>query len=297
MPVATVSSMTGFARTTVDVSGCSWIWEAKSVNARGLDVRIRLPQGFDIYENKARIAVGKKFKRGSISLSLSLYRGDRKETLRINQELLQHVLEVQKSLKGKVSDDLPRLDALLQLRGLIEVTDGFEPEAEELWSSELDRSLDLVLDSLMESRQQEGERLSLFVSRLINNIEEVCKNASNLEATQPIEIKTKLAAQVEALLSDVQSIPDERIAHEVTLLTIKADVREELDRLTAHVEAARDLLVVKGPIGRKLDFLCQEFNRESNTLCSKSSDLKLTNMGLELKTLVDQMREQVSNIE
>ena len=211
--------------------------------------------------------------------------------------MLQHVLEVQKSLKGKVSDDLPRLDALLQLRGLIEVTDGFEPEAEELWSSELDRSLDLVLDSLMESRQQEGERLSLFVSRLINNIEEVCKNASNLEATQPIEIKTKLAAQVEALLSDVQSIPDERIAHEVTLLTIKADVREELDRLTAHVEAARDLLVVKGPIGRKLDFLCQEFNRESNTLCSKSSDLKLTNMGLELKTLVDQMREQVSNIE
>lgn len=293
----TVSSMTGFARTTGENSGYSWVWEAKSVNARGLDVRIKLPQGFEGYENETRTAVGQQFKRGSISISLTLDKVDGEVSLHINQELLRQVLEVQSSLKGKVSDDLPRLDRLLQLRGLVEVTDGVGCEAEELWSANLGASRDAVLAALLYSRQKEGKHLSKFVYKLIDNIEESCKKALNLSAAQPAAIREKLLTQVEVLLGDGQAIPDERLAHEIALLTVKADVREELDRLAAHVDAARDLLVATGPIGRQLDFLCQEFNREANTLCSKSSDLELTRIGLELKTAVDQVREQVNNIE
>ena len=289
--------MTGFARATGEEGSYSWAWEAKSVNARGLDVRVRLPQRFEGYESAVRTTTSQHFKRGSVTLALTLEKGDVQASLRINEGLLQQILALQRSLEGKVSDEPPRLDMLLQLRGLVEVADEQDDGGDELWLTVLAVSLDEVLGALHNSRVREGERLSGFVRELIDRIETLCEEAVRTAAVQPAAIKARLATQIAELLGDVSALPEERLAHEVALLAVRADLREELDRLTAHVAAARDLLSAAGPIGRQLDFLCQEFNREANTLCSKSSDIDLTRIGLELKTAVDQMREQVQNIE
>ncbi len=289
--------MTGFARATGEEGCYSWAWEAKSVNARGLDVRVRLPQGFEAHEIGVRTTASQRFKRGSVSLALTLEKGDGRVSLRINDDLLQQVLALQRSLDGKVSDEPLRLDMLLQLRGLVEVADDQDDGRDELWSAGLSASLDEVLGSLHEARLREGERLSGFVDELIDRIEVLCGEAVGTAAVQPAAIKARLASQIGELLDDVSGLPEERLAHEVALLAVKADLREELDRLSSHIDAARDLLAGNGPIGRQLDFLCQEFNREANTLCSKSSDMDLTRIGLELKAAVDQLREQVQNIE
>jgi uncharacterized protein (TIGR00255 family) len=289
--------MTGFARVTGEEGRYSWIWEAKSVNARGLDVRIRLPHGFENYEAETRVAAGKKFKRGSVSLVLNLEKNDGPASIAINEDLLQQVLDLQKRLKGKVSSDPVRLDMLLQLRDLFDIVDEADESEGDVWAEALAASLDEVLRALHEARLGEGERLSGFVGELLDHIASLCDEAVRSAAAQPAAIKAKLTAQLDKLLSDERSLPEERLAHEVALLAVKADLREELDRLSAHTDAAQDLLNVDGPIGRQLDFLCQEFNREANTLCSKSSDMDLTRIGLELKTAVDQMREQVQNIE
>lgn len=293
----TISSMTGFARAIGEDGRYSWAWEAKSVNARGLDVRVRLPHGLERHEVGARTTAGQHFKRGSVTLALSLEKDDGQPSLRINDDLLQQVLALQKSLDGKVSHEPLRLDLLLQLRGLVEVADENTDDTDGLWSSGLSASLDEVLLALHDARTREGARLSGFVAELIDRIEMLCGEAVSTAATQPGAIKARLTAQLEELLSEVSALPEERLAHEVALLAVKADLREELDRLSAHIDAARDLLAGTGPIGRQLDFLCQEFNREANTLCSKSSDIELTRIGLELKAAVDQLREQVQNIE
>ncbi len=289
--------MTGFARAIGEEGHYSWAWEAKSVNARGLDVRVRLPQGFEAHESGARTTASQHFKRGSVSLALTLEKGDGQASLRINEGLLQQILALQRSLDGSVSDEPLRLDMLLQMRGLVELVEEPENGRDELWSAGLSASLDEVLGALNEARLREGERLSGFVGELIDRIETLCGEAVRTAAVQPAAIKARLAAQIGELLDDVSGLPEERLAHEVALLAVKADLREELDRLSAHIEAARELLAGNGPIGRQLDFLCQEFNREANTLCSKSSDMDLTRIGLELKAAVDQLREQVQNIE
>ena len=289
--------MTGFARATGELGRYTWTWEAKSVNARGLDVRVRLPHGFETNEAEARVAAGEKFKRGSVSLALTLEKGDEQASFRINEEMLQQILGLQRKLAGKVSGEPVRLDLLLQLRGLLEVVDESDEVIGEIWTDALAASLEEVLEALQASRLGEGERLSGFVDELLNRIELLCDEAVRSSSAQPAAIKAKLKAQIVELLGDDRPLPEERLAHEVALLVMKADLREELDRLSAHTVAARGLLSGIGPIGRQLDFLCQEFNREANTLCSKASDLDLTRIGLELKTAVDQMREQVQNIE
>jgi uncharacterized protein (TIGR00255 family) len=293
----TVSSMTGFAQATGKLSRYTWAWEAKSVNARGLDVRVRLPHGFEAKEAVARVAAGEKFKRGSISLALTLEKSDQQASFRINEEMLQQILDLQQKLDGKVSSEPVRLDMLLQLRGLFELVDEVDEVIGEIWTEALVTSLEEVLEALQASRLNEGERLSGFVDDLLNRIESLCDEAVRSEAAQPAAIKAKLTAQLDELIGNDRPLPEERLAHEVALLAVKADLREELNRLSAHTDAARDLLRDGGPIGRQLDFLCQEFNREANTLCSKASDLELTRIGLDLKTAVDQMREQVQNIE
>jgi uncharacterized protein (TIGR00255 family) len=289
--------MTGFAQVTGKLSRYAWAWEAKSVNARGLDVRVRLPHGFEAKEAVARVAAGEKFKRGSVSLALTLEKGDEQASFRINEEMLQQILNLQRKLDGKVSSEPVRLDMLLQLRGLFELVDEADEIIGEIWAEALATSLEEVLEALQASRLNEGERLSGFVDDLLNRIESLCEEAVRSDAAQPAAIKAKLAAQLDELLGNDRPLPEERLAHEVALLVVKADLREELDRLSAHTDAARGLLKGGGPIGRQLDFLCQEFNREANTLCSKASDLELTRIGLDLKTAVDQMREQVQNIE
>lgn len=289
--------MTGFARSTGELSRYTWVWEAKSVNARGLDVRVRLPHGFETNEAEARVAAGGRFKRGSVSLVLTLEKNDEQASFRINEDLLQQIFDLQRKLDGKVSSEPVRLDLLLQLRGLFEVVDDVDDVIGGLWADALATSLEEVLEALQVSRLREGERLSGFVDELLNRIELLCNEAVRTAAAQPAAIKAKLTAQLDELLGSDRPLPEERIAHEVALLAVKADLREELDRLSAHTEAARGLLSGGGPIGRQLDFLCQEFNREANTLCSKASDMELTRIGLDLKTAVDRMREQVQNIE
>ena len=289
--------MTGFAQATGKLSRYTWAWEAKSVNARGLDVRVRLPHGFEANEAEARVAAGEKFKRGSVSLALTLEKGDERASFRINEEMLQQILDLQRKLAGKVSSEPVRLDMLLQLRGLFEVVDEADDVIGEIWAEALATSLEEALEALQASRLGEGERLSGFVDELLNRIESLCDEAVRSAAAQPAAIKAKLKAQLDELLGGDLPLPEERLAHEIALLAVKADLREELDRLSAHTDAARALLRGGGPIGRQLDFLCQEFNREANTLCSKASNLELTQIGLDLKTAVDQMREQVQNIE
>ena len=295
--IVTVSSMTGFAQAIGKQSRYTWVWEAKSVNARGLDVRVRLPNGLEINEAVARVAAFDKFKRGSVSLALTLEKGDEQVFFRINEEMLQQILNLQLKLVGKVSSEPIRLDVLLQLRGLFEIVNSVDEAIGEIWADALEPSLCEVLEALQVSRASEGKRLSIFVDELLNRIESLCRDAADSAAAQPAAIKAKLKGQLDELLLSDKPLLEERLAHEVALLAAKADLREELDRLSAHIDAARGLLKGGGPIGRQLDFLCQEFNREANTLCSKASDIKLTRIGLELKTAIDQMREQIQNIE
>lgn len=289
--------MTGFAQVTGENCRFSWVWEAKSVNARGFDVRIRLPQGLEVHEVEIRNGISKLFKRGSITLTLKIDRMKEGSSLRINEDLLQQILDLQQKLKGKVSGDPVRLDTLLSLRGLMEFVEGESDEISETWDEEVEGTLEEVLSALREDRLREGERLSEFVTELLNRLELQCHEAEHLTLMQPKAMKAKFTARLDEFLDHKYSVTEERLAQEIALLISKSDLREEFDRLSAHVEAIRGLLAFDGPIGRKLDFLFQEINREANTVCSKSPDINITQIGLELKTFSDQMREQAQNIE
>jgi uncharacterized protein (TIGR00255 family) len=295
----TVSSMTGFSRAQGRNEFCSWTWEVKSVNGRGLDMRCRLPSGFDHLDQPIRERVNEIFKRGNVSLNLSLQRTAREAGIRINQSALEEVLNLLPELRERIPGAAPpTLDGIFALRGIIESADG---ELEEEEQVALDRammeSLVAALVALKESRQAEGARMAAILILHLDEIDSLCEEAEKLTAMHPTAIRERLRKQVTALIDEVPGVPEERLAQEAALLMTKADPREELDRLKAHLEAARGLLVEAEPIGRRLDFLCQEFNREANTLCSKAADVELTRKGLALKAVIDQLREQVQNIE
>ncbi len=303
MPMS-ISSMTGFARVEGAHGGHSWVWEVRSVNGRGLDIRVRLPSTLDGMEQEVRKRLGERFKRGSLQVGLQMSRETGASRLRINPEALDQVLDALEDVQGRLSnrtlDIAPaRMDGLLSLRGILEVGEG-EESAEDKAAREdaILKDLATMIDRLDEARRSEGASLDTVLRDQVSQVETLVAEAAQCAARQPEHLKARLKSQVSALMdASGGTLNEERLTQEAALLATKADIREELDRLTAHVGAARELLAAGTPVGRKLEFLVQEFNREANTLCSKSTDVALTRIGLDLKAVIDQAREQVQNVE
>lgn len=290
--------MTGFARTEGRYGEYGWVWEIRSVNSRGLDIRCRLPSGMDALEAAVREAISARLKRGSVSVNLQTERGKGGSRIAINDEALQQILALWERYKDKVDSAPPRLDALLGVRGVVELVEAQESEDEaQARDAAIREGFATALDALCRSRDGEGVQLHQVLKTHIERIAGLADDARASAANQPEALRARLAKQVAELLEAQPSLPEDRLAQEAALLASKADVREELDRLGAHVETANGLLEEGGAIGRRLDFLCQEFNREANTVCSKAADIALTRIGLELKAAVEQLREQVQNIE
>jgi uncharacterized protein (TIGR00255 family) len=290
--------MTGFARAEGRRGDYGWVWEIRSVNSRGLDIRCRLPSGMDALEAGVRDAISARLKRGAVSVSLQTERGKSGGRIAINDDALEQVLGLWDRYRGRVDDAPPRLDALLGVRGIVELAEAEETEEEAAARDDAMRaSFAEALDALCRTRLGEGVQLHGILEAHVARIAELSAEARASAANQPEALRARLAKQVAELLEAQPALPEERLAQEAALLASKADVREELDRLGAHVETATGLLHEGGAIGRRLDFLCQEFNREANTVCSKAADIALTRVGLELKAAVEQLREQVQNIE
>tara|TARA_E500000331_G_scaffold313992_1_gene323018 strand:- start:339 stop:1208 length:870 start_codon:yes stop_codon:yes gene_type:complete len=289
--------MTGFACVDGVAGGYSWAWEVKSVNAKGLDLRFRLPHGFDAIEASSRKLVSEKVSRGNLSINLNLQRPERPPTLAVNRDVLDQMIALAVEYRG--STENVSIETLLGLRGVLEVVeDQQEDKAEiEQRDAEIASGFSELMAALAMARSEEGARMGAIVDEHIEEISSLISEAVELAEMQPARRRERLTMQLEELLDGDSPVAPERLAQELVLLVAKGDVREELDRLVAHVGAARDLMVEDGAVGRRLDFLCQEFNREANTLCSKSSDIQLTRIGLALKAAIERLREQIQNIE
>jgi uncharacterized protein (TIGR00255 family) len=289
--------MTGFARTQGEQHGIAWVWEVKSVNGRTLDMRLRLGPGFDGLEPELRALLVERFRRGNFAANLSVTRTAPPE-LRINHQALSQLLALVGELSAEIEAAPPRLDGLLALRGVIETVDDEDEAVGEARRAEIVRSFAAALDRLAAARLAEGERVAALLRAQLAEMAALSTRAADCAAAQPAAIRERLAAALANLVgTGAAAVPEERIAQEVALLAARADIREEIERLRAHIEQAGDLLDEAGAVGRRLDFLCQELNREANTLCSKSADIELTRTGLALKAVIEQFREQVQNIE
>jgi uncharacterized protein (TIGR00255 family) len=294
--------MTGYARAQGSDERRRWVWEARSVNGRNLEIRCRVPQGFDRLENPARSAIGGRLKRGNVSLTLTIASEQQGKPLRINRALLAELAGLVEEVRKGTGAAAPTADGLLRVRGVIEEEDAAVEGEEAL--AVLDRALsgtlDEVLKALAGARAAEGRALAVVIDRHVGEIEELCKRAADRASAQVGTVRARFESQLAELLERAPPLSEERFAQEVALLVGKADVREELDRLAAHIAQARTLLAdarPDNPVGRKFDFLCQEFNREANTLCSKSADIELTRIGIDLKGAIERLREQVQNVE
>jgi uncharacterized protein (TIGR00255 family) len=293
----TISGMTGFSAARGSFGGTGWTWEAKSVNGRGLDVRVRLAPGFEALEEPVRLAVAKRFKRGSFQINLAVEASQAPVRYRVNEALLESIIAHCQGLVARGVAALPAADGLLALRGVLEPETGeSSDDTREALLAAITDSFGAALSGLEAARRQEGATLAGILGGLVDSIAANTQAARALAEAAPAAIEGKFRAKLDELLRDVALDPA-RLAQEAALLAIKADVREELDRLEAHVAEARKLLKSGEGQGRRLDFLAQEFNREANTLCSKSSSTDLTRIGLDLKTTVDQLREQAQNVE
>jgi uncharacterized protein (TIGR00255 family) len=290
--------MTGFARAEGRHDDVAFAWELKSVNGKGLEIRFRLPSGYEALEAPLRAALAQRFKRGNISASLNLTRSAGASPFRVNRQALAEIVAAMDEIGTRVVAAPPRLDGLLALRGVLESTEAEEEASlREARNAAVLSVCEEALASLAEMRQAEGERLGQILHDHLDEVAGLVRAAKQSAAVQPAAIKARLKSMVDTLLDASPALPEERLAQEAALLVARADVREELDRLEAHNAAARGLLREAANIGRRLDFLCQELNREANTLCSKSADLELTRIGLALKATIEQFREQVQNIE
>jgi uncharacterized protein (TIGR00255 family) len=293
-----LSSMTGFARGHGVSGPYAWAWELKSVNGKGLDVRLRTPTGWDAVEVPVRARAAATLSRGSVQATLTMERSGAAPSVRVNAPVLDAILSAVREFGAKINASPPSLDGLLGLKGVIEVIDAEENEAERR-SAEAAVIAGFVaaLTSLAEMRRGEGAALGRVLAVRFDEIATLIERAERAPGRQPDAIRARLAEQIAALLAQSERFDPDRLHQEAIMIATKADVREELDRLTAHVGQARRLIAEGGPIGRRLDFLAQEFNREANTLCAKANDVELTNIGLELKAAVEQFREQVQNVE
>ncbi len=294
----TLVSMTGFADAQGAHEGARWRWEAKSVNGRGLDLRLRMPPGFDGIEPAARMLANERFRRGSIQVALTYEEADTAGGLRVDPVALAAAVRIAKEVAAETGLPPARIDGLLALKGVIVQSEGGLGDATERAKRDASilETLAAAFDALRRARKTEGAKLATILTSQIDEIARLTAEAGTLAATQPAALRDKLTAQLKELL-EPGAIQEDRLAQEAALLAARADVREELDRLGAHVQEARTLLASEDAIGRKLDFLAQEFNREANTLCSKSSDIQLTRTGLALKAAIDQFREQAQNVE
>jgi uncharacterized protein (TIGR00255 family) len=293
----TISSMTGFGRAAGTVGAWSYLWEVRSVNGKGLDVRLRLPNGLDTVEQQVRALAAKHLKRGNVQMSLQLDCEEQGSELRINQAGLAAAVTVARQVSDAMGEAVSA-DAVLAMRGVVEtVSADADEDAIAARDAELVKAADIALAALAANRAEEGKRLAGIIAGQLDTIEELTAQAKANPSRTPDAIHERLSAQIERLTGASPALDPDRLHQEAMLLAVKADIQEEIDRLAAHVSAARDLLDSDGSVGRKFEFLSQEFNREANTLCSKSADAALTRTGLELKNTIDQLREQVQNIE
>jgi uncharacterized protein (TIGR00255 family) len=288
-----VASMTGFARTEGSAAGISWVWELRSVNGRGLDLRFRLPPGWDALEPALRDTAGKMLKRGNVTVNLSVKRENEPRLVAdpaALEQALALALELHKRIPGS---PVPRAESLLGLPGVLRPAQADEA----IDTAPAAAGFSPALAALISARRAEGARLHTTITRLLDEIARLHRQAAEEAADQPAAQRARVMENLTALLREAPSLPEERIAQEVALLATRSDVREELDRLDSHIQAAHALLSEGSSIGRRFDFLMQEFNREANTLCSKSASVALTATGLKLKATIEQLREQVQNIE
>jgi uncharacterized protein (TIGR00255 family) len=293
-----LSSMTGFARGHGVSGPYAWAWEIKSVNGKGLDVRLRLPPGWDAIEAPVRSKAAAALARGSIQAMLTVERKGITPVVRINETVLEAVLMTARSLAQRIDAATPSVDGLLALKGVIEVADTEEREDERnAAEAAVSAGFEQVLRGLAEMRRQEGAALARVLAARLGEIAALVTRAENAPGRRPEVIRQRLAEQVAVLLAASERFDADRLHQEAILIATKADIREELDRLSAHVAQAKRLIEQGGAVGRRLDFLAQELNREANTLCAKANEVELTNIGLELKAVVEQFREQIQNVE
>ncbi len=292
-----LASMTGFARTEGNTAGLTWVWEMRSVNGRGLELRFRLPNGWDALEQPFREEVGKVLKRGNVTANLSLKR-DTESRLSVDPAALEQALTLAMDLHRRMpGSPVPRAEALLTLPGVLRQAAIDPAEERAAVMGDVKAGFTVGLAALVAARQQEGARLGAVMAGLLAEITELRDRSALEAADQPAAQRARVMENLVSLLRESPGLPEERIAQEVALLASRSDVREELDRLSSHIEAAHALLAEAVNIGRRFDFLVQEFNREANTLCSKSASVALTATGLRLKAAIEQLREQVQNIE
>lgn len=293
-----LQSMTGFARREGTSGRGRWAWELRSVNGKGLDVRLRLPPGLERLEADVRKSIADRLTRGNLQVSLSLSIEESRVEVVVNQDALAAVLALRDQLAGIVDPAPLRLESLMAVRGLVEFKEAEENEdAVAARDADIMAGLAAALGDLSDMRRQEGDALGKVLLGHVATIEALTTTVERDPSRSPQQIAARLATQVSMLLDGSSGLDRDRLHAEAALLATKADLREEIDRLKAHVAAARDLISKGGPVGRKLDFLAQEFNRESNTICSKSNAAAVTAAGIELKVVIDQFREQVQNLE
>lgn len=290
--------MTGFARVAINMDAFNWVWELRSVNGKGLDLRLRLPSGFDRLEATIRKIAGKSLGRGNVQISLNLNWENRQTIPVINQAALDLVTRSIEKIDTEHKTSPSTAAQILSLRGVMELS---EPEIPSDILASLDKkitdSFQVAVKELVSARKVEGDALYTIMSGHLEKIATLTGDVENDPSRSPQAIRARLEVHLEKYDLSALDLDKDRMHQEAVVLAAKADLREELDRLMAHVDAGRQLLEAKAPVGRKLEFLAQEFNRESNTLCSKSNAVSVTEMGLELKLVIDQFREQVLNVE
>ncbi|MFL4990038.1 MAG: YicC/YloC family endoribonuclease [Microvirga sp.] len=293
-----IASMTGFARETGVTGSYQWAWELKTVNGRGLEVRVRTPSGLDAIGEEARGLILKALTRGQGQLNLSLSKASAAPKLRVNQDVLQSLLSAIGDLTLPNNVKPASLDGLLSVRGVVELDDdAADPSQDEGLAAALRAGIGTLIESLKAARLKEGQALAAVLGQQLDLISRLVDEAEAAPARKPDAIRTRLEAQIAELLDGKANLDPARLHQEAVLIAARADIREELDRLRAHVDAARSLLQEGGSVGRRLDFLAQEFGREANTLCAKANDVSLSRIGLELKAVIEQFREQVQNVE
>lgn len=294
----TLKSMTGFARTDGVHEDTSWFWEIRSVNGRSLDLRLRLPSGLERLEAGVRSLCQERLARGNCTVSLGVKHEAGQMEIRINEAALGQALAVAKRAKSLTGLKPARLDTILGMRGVVETAEPDDTEDKQAaLAHALLAGLASTLHQLVSAREAEGERLQQAIEAQLADIEALVAQAADAVARQPQMLASRLREQVARLSEAGATLEPERLHQEALLLAAKADIQEEIDRLRAHVAAAKELIESGEPVGRKLEFLAQELNREANTICSKASDIEISRTGLELKSVIDQLREQVQNIE
>jgi uncharacterized protein (TIGR00255 family) len=293
-----LSSMTGFARADGAHGSYRWTWELKSVNAKGLEIRLRLPPGWDSVEVAVRARAAQALTRGTVYATLSTSREGVAPVVRVNEPVLAAVLSAMRDVAGRIDAEPASLDGILGFKGVIEVIDEVESEDERRAAeAAFVAGFGQAVAGLAETRRHEGAALCAVLTQRLDEIAALTARAEAAPGRKTEAIRERLREQIASLLDASDRFDADRLHQEAILIAAKVDVREELDRLVAHVAQGRHLLAQGGAVGRRLDFLAQELNREANTLCSKSNDVDLTNIGLELKSVVEQFREQVQNLE